>query len=126
MGVRAACGEEEGHGYVDDVGEGVADCGHFPVEDADDAGLGLVEDEVVDFVVAVDGLASVFGLRFGVGEEGEHLFPMGQLSDWLFGLNIYSFGLRFSDCCECFDLTTVEASGFAEFLQSDIFWVNTM
>lgn len=54
-------------GRLTEVAEGMADCRELPVKDPDDVRLGLVEDEVVDLVVAVDHCRPVFGL--GHGEE---------------------------------------------------------
>lgn len=62
-------------GRLTEVAEGMADCRELPVKDPDDVRLGLVEDEVVDLVVAVDHRRPVFGL--GHGEE-THLLSSEQ------------------------------------------------
>lgn len=67
------CGVAEGR--LTEVAEGMADCRELPVKDPDDVRLGLVEDEVVDLVVAVDHRRPVFGL--GHGEE-THLLSSEQ------------------------------------------------
>ena len=109
-----ARGPAVGSCEVDEVGEGVADGGHFPVEDADDAGFGLVEDEVVDFVVAVDQGGAVAGLAGFVAEEGDHVIEVGDRPDGLFGLDIDGGGLVRGQGGEGFDLAVVEVGRFSE------------
>lgn len=98
---------------VVDVGQRVADRAHFPVQDADDARFGLVEDEVVDLVVAVDEGALVGGLGGGVAEEGYHVVLVGDLAYGLAGFFVLCRGLCLRDGVEGCDLAVVEAAGLA-------------
>ena len=100
----------------------MADGGEFPVEDADDAGLGFVEDEVVDFVVAVHQRGAIEGLLGLVGKKGHHIPEVRDVADRLVGVEVDGFGLRGGDRAEGFDLSVVEAGGFAEVLEGDGGW----
>lgn len=97
----------------------MADRAHFPVEDADDAGLGGVEDDVVDLVVAVHEGRAVFGLGLGVFEEGHHLVVVRDFPDGFVGVFVAGLGLAFADGGECFELAVVEAALSAEVGEAD-------
>ena len=67
----------------------MSDRGHFPVQDADDSGLCFVENDVVDFVVAVDEGGAVSWLGRAVAEEGDHVVLVRDLADRLAGLFVF-------------------------------------
>lgn len=46
---------------------------HLPVQDADDSRLRLVENQIVDLIVAMDEGAAVTRLRGLVGKEAHHV-----------------------------------------------------
>nr|POF25990.1 putative methylmalonate-semialdehyde dehydrogenase [acylating], mitochondrial [Quercus suber] len=125
-GVRAAGGAGArgvgggvGHEQVGDVGPRVADGGHLPVEDADDARLGAVEDDVVDLVVAVHEGAAVARLRRRLPEEGHHVVVVRDVADGLARVDVLGRGLRFRQRRERLQLPVVEAVGASEVLQPD-------
>lgn len=97
----------------------MADSGHFPVKDADDAVLSLVEDHVIDFVVAVDEGGAVSGLGGLVGEEAHHLVEVRNVADGDLGVDVDGLGLGFGDDGESAYLTVVETSGSPETLHAD-------
>jgi len=113
-GVADGPGSEE----VGEVREGVADGGHFPVEDTDYAGLGGVEDEVVDFVVAVDEYRAAFA-GLVAGEEGEELVEVRGVADGEGGVGVAGCGLGGGEAGEGGELAGVEARGLAEGLEAD-------
>lgn len=49
-------------GRLTEVAKGMTDCRELPVEDPDDMRLGLVEDEIVDFIVTMDHRRPIFRL----------------------------------------------------------------
>ena len=104
-----AGGGQVGREEVVDVGQRVADGGHFPVEDADDARLSFVEDDVVDFVVAVDEGGAVLGLGGRVFEEGDHVVLVRDFADGFAGFLVFGRGLGLADGVEGGDLPVVEA-----------------
>ena len=87
-------------------------CAHFPVQDPNYAGLGLVEDYIVDFVVAVNKGCAIFGLRARVREEGYHVVLVRDLSYGFSGFLVLGRGLGLRDGVEGGDLAGVEARGF--------------
>ena len=50
---RVAVGQLPGHHLIGEIGQGVAQGGQFPVQNADDARLGGVEHEIVQAKIAV-------------------------------------------------------------------------
>lgn len=88
------CGVPEGR--LTEVAERMADCRELPVEDPNDVRLCLVEDKIVDLVVAVDHRRPVFGLGCGKkthlpslaqpyihrGRGENHFVELGNLPDW--------------------------------------------
>lgn len=99
---------------VREVGEGMADRGHLPVQDADDAVLSLVEDHVVDLVVAVDKSGAVAGLGGFVGKKADHVAEMRNVADGNPSVDVDSLGLGLRDNRESAYLTVVEPSGSSE------------
>jgi len=83
-----------------------------------------MENQVVNLVVAVDGVAPVFWLEFLVPEKGQHLLDMRDLSDGHFSININCSGLCFGDRREGSDLTVVETGRLAIVLKSYIPWID--
>jgi hypothetical protein len=71
--------------------------------------LCLVEDDVVDLVVAMHKRAPVLGLRLGVAEEGHHLVKVRDLADRLARVLILGLHLRVLDGVERLELSVVEA-----------------
>lgn len=104
---------------VRQVRERVADGGHFPVENSDDARLGLVEDDVVNLVVAVDEAAAVARLAGRVAEEGDHVVVVRDLADGHPAIDILGLRLRFGNGGEGCKLPVEEACGFAEIGHGD-------
>ena len=111
---------------VRQVGQRVADGAHLPVEDSDDAGLGLVEDDVVDLVVAVHKRRPVLGLRAGVLEEADHLVVVRDHSDGFVGVFVTGLRLAFRDGGEGLELAVVEAALSAELFEADAFGVDAV
>lgn len=99
---------------------------HFPIEDSNHAGLRLVEDHVVDFVVAVNEGAPVQWLRALLREEVHHVVEVREFSDGFFGVGVDDGRLCFGDCLEGRDLAVEEACRFAEGFESDAFAVDAV
>ena len=99
---------------IDEIAERVADGGHLPVENADDARLGFVEDHVVDFVVAVDQCGAVFRLSRFVLEELQHLVDVRDGADGDVGFDVGGLGLVRGEGREGLDLAVVEVGVAAE------------
>ena len=106
-------GGEVGGEEVGQVGERVADCAHFPVEDAYHPRLRFVEDHVVDFVVAVDEGRAIGGLGGRVREERDHFVLVRDFAHGDVGFDVLCGGLGQRDGVEGGDLAVVEAGGFA-------------
>ena len=106
-------GGQVGGEQVGQVREGVADCAHFPVEDAYHPRLRLVENDIVDLVVAVDEGRAVGGLRRRVAEERDHLVLVRDLAHGDVRFDVLGGGLGERDGVEGGDLAVVEAGGFA-------------
>lgn len=106
---------------VAEIRKRVSDRGHLPVQNANDSRLGLVEDHVIDFVVAMHQGALIAGLRWLVGEEAHHVYEVRQFADWLFGIHVFGLGLRAGNCGERLDLPVVESGRFAKGFQADFF-----
>jgi hypothetical protein len=104
---------------VTEVGEGVSYGRHLPVQHANHPRLRLVEDHVVDFVVAVHEGAAVERLRALLREEGDHVVEVGKFADGLFGVDVDDGRLRFGDCREGFNLAVEEACRLAEGFEAD-------
>lgn len=92
---------------------------HLPVQNTNDSRLGLVEDKIVDFVVAVHECASIARLSGLVREEAHHVSEMRQLPDWLLGVYIGRLRLCIGDGGKGTDLTVIETRWFAEPFQPD-------
>lgn len=105
---RGGCGDGPGLDEIGEVGEGMSDCGHFPVEDADYAGFGGMEDEIVDFEVAVEEDAAIFGLGGGLGEVGEEILKVRELADGDPRVDVLCGSLGLREGGEGFDLSGVE------------------
>lgn len=116
----AGGGGDVGGQQVGQVGQRVADSGHLPVEDADDARLRLVEDDVVDLVVAVHEGAAVARLRASVREEGHHVVVVRNLADRLVAVDVARLGLRFRDRGEGRELPVEEAGRLAKVGHVDV------
>lgn len=84
------------------------------------AGLRLVEDHVIDFVVAVDQRSHVLGLLLLVLEEANQLVKVRQLADLLLGLDIRDLGLHLADGLPGLGLARVEAVVLAKLLKPDL------
>ena len=104
----------------------MTDGGHFPVENAYYVGLGGVEDEIVDLVVAVHEGPAVFGLGGGVAKEGDHVVVVRDLTYWHLGVYIDCLGLCFRDGGEGLELPVVEVVGPSEILQPYVFGHDAM
>ena len=87
---------------------------HFPVQNTNNTRLRLVENHIVDLVVAVDKGSSVFGLQLRVREELDHLIIVRDLAHGDVGLLIASCRLRVLDSGEGLELAVVEAGRLAE------------
>lgn len=74
-------GCDKGTQQIVEIGQRVSDGAHFPVQDANDTRLGLVKDDIVNFVIAVDKGGAVLWLGSGVLEEGDHVVLVGKLAD---------------------------------------------
>ena len=98
----------------------MSDGAHFPVQDANDTRLGLVEDDIVDFVVAVDKSGAVLGLGTAVLKEGDHVVLMGNLANSFACFFVFGRGLRLRDCVEGGELSVVEARGLAIGGEADV------
>lgn len=72
-----------------------------------------MEDDVVDFVVAVDESRAVLWLSAVIAEEGDHVVLVRDLTDGFAGFFIFGGSLGLRDCVEGCDLAGVEARGFA-------------
>lgn len=72
-----------------------------------------MEDDVVDFVVAVDEGRAVLWLGAVVAEEGDHVVLMGDFADGFAGFFVFGGSLGLRDCVEGCDLAGVEAGGFS-------------
>lgn len=68
-----------------------------------------MEDQIVDFVVAVDEGRSVLGLLLLFLEELGHLTEVRDVADGFLGIDILGFCLVGGDCGEGLDLAVVEA-----------------
>ena len=88
----------------------MSDGAHLPVEDANDSGLGLVEDDIVDLVVSMHERRAILRLRLRVLEEPYHLVVVWDLADWLAGVLIFGLRLAFGDGRKGLKLAVVEAS----------------
>src|SRR5262249_40177035 len=102
------------------VTERVANCCHFPVQNADHPRLGFVEDQVVDLVVAVHECATVFGLGFWIAEKGDHLVKVWDVADWYARVFVFCLGLCRFKSGKGLQLTVVEARGFAELAEANV------
>lgn len=107
-------------GKVAEIRKRVAYGGHFPVQNANDPRLGLVEDHVVDFVVAMYQGAPVARLGWLVREEAHHIFKVRELAYRLPGISVLSLRLRLGDRAESGNLSVVEPTGFPELLQPNV------
>lgn len=99
---------------------------HLPIQDSNDAGLGLVEHEVVDLVVAVDERRAVLGLFLLLAEELGHFVEVGDVTDRFVGVDVFGFGLVGGDGGEGLDLPVVEAVVPAEAGQADFLVVDAV
>jgi len=104
----------------------VADGAHLPVEDADNAGLGLVEDDIVDFVVAVHERRPILGLRARILEEADHLVVVRDHPDGFVGVLVAGLRLALRNGGEGLELSVVESAMSAEFLETDAFGVDAV
>lgn len=111
---------------IAEVREGVSYSRHFPIQDSDHARLRLVEDHVVDFVVAVHEGAPVQWLRALLREEVHHVVEVREFPDGFFGVGVDDGRLCFRDCPEGRDLAVEEACRFAEGFESDAFAVDAV
>ena len=72
-----------------------------------------MEDDVVDFVVAVDERRAIGGLGSRVREESDHLVLVRDFAHGDVGFDVLGGGLGERDGVEGGDLAVVEAGGFA-------------
>lgn len=98
----------EGHEQVREVRQRVADGAHLPVQEPDDAGLGPVEDHVVELVVAVHEGRAVARLQGLVGEEAQHGLEVRDLAHGLPRVDVDDAGLRRADLPPRRELAVVE------------------
>ena len=109
----------------------MSDCAHLPtnirqhshrneepqvlhlLENANHARFRLVEDDVVNLVVAVNETTSVFWLRLGVTEECDHVVLVWNLAYGYASLFVNGSALCLRDGVEGFDLAGVEAGCFS-------------
>lgn len=110
---------DEGRQDIVQVGERVANGAHFPVENANDARLRLVEDDIVNLVVAVDERGAVLGLCLCVAEKGHHVVLVRDLAYGFASLLVLGRGLRLRYRVEGGDLAIVEARRLA--VRSEIY-----
>lgn len=93
LGRRICPLEDVRTGDVAKVRQRVPDRRHFPVEDANDSRLRVVEDQIVDLVVAVDQGAPIPRLRRLLREEAHHVFEVWQFADGLLAVCVEDLGL---------------------------------
>ena len=99
----------------------MANCAHLPVENANDPGFRLVEDYVVNFVVAVHERRPVLRLRLWLLEEADHLVVVWNLSDWLASVFVLCLRLTLRYGRKSLDLSVIEAT-----LTTKLFQANTL
>jgi hypothetical protein len=92
----------------------MADGGHFPIQNTNDPGLGLVEDKIVDFKISMNKSASVTWLCGFVREESDVVFEVRQLAHRLFRIHIHRLGLQVRDPTQGGDLTVIEPGVFSK------------
>src|SRR4051794_20797591 len=91
----------------------MTDGAHLPIKNANNPGLCLVEDNVIDFVITVHQGAPILGLGLGVGKESYHVVLVWDLTDRLLGFLVDGGCLGLRDGVEGCDLAVVEAGGLA-------------
>lgn len=84
------------------------------LENTDDSRFGLVEDDIVDLVVAMNESSSVLRLCLLLRKERHHFVKVWDLSHCFLGFNVDSLGLVFGQRLEKAKLPVVEARWFAE------------
>jgi hypothetical protein len=67
-----------------------------------------VKDEIVNLEIAVNEAAPVMRLGPSFGKEFAHVIKVGDIPDWLAGLNIDRLCLSLGDGSKGLDLATVE------------------
>jgi len=97
----------------------VSNGAHFPVEDANDPRLSLVEDDVIDLVISVYERRAVLRLRLRVLEECDHLVVVWDLSNRLTSILVFGLRLALGDGREGLELTVVKAALTAVILKTD-------
>lgn len=81
----------------------------YSLKDADYSWLGLVIDQVVNLVVAMDQCSPVLRLRIRISKKGYCIIVMRDLSHRTFRFNVNDLGLRRRNGTKGLDLTVVEA-----------------
>jgi hypothetical protein len=79
-----------------------------------------MEDKVVNLIIAVNWVASVFRLHLRILEELDHFVEMRDRSYRNMGVLIWHLSLSFADCRECRYLSVIEARWLTKVLQPDI------
>lgn len=104
----------ERHEKIPEVRQRVADRAHLPVQDPEDAGIRLVEDHVVDLIVAVDQCRAMPWLEILVREEMQYLIEVRDLAYGLLGLDVDGLRLGGAYLLPRRQLAVVEPVAFAE------------
>lgn len=82
---------------VAEIRKRMTHCRHLPVQDANDSGLSLVEDQIVNLVVTMNQGASVPRLRRLVREEVYNVLEMRQFTDRNLGVHVHCLCLCMGD-----------------------------
>lgn len=85
-----------------------------------------MKDQVINLVVAMNRISSVFGLESLVSEVCQHLIAVWYLANGLLCIYILNFSLCFTDDGERLDLTIIETAGSSEILQPNILGVDSV
>ena len=80
-----------------------------------------MKHQVINLVIPMNRISSILGLVFLVAKEGQHVFDMGYLANWLLCIHILGLGLCFADYSEGLDLAIVEPRRFAVTFQANVF-----
>ena len=97
----------------------MSDGSHLPVQDSNHPRFRLVEDKIVDLIIAMYESAAVSWLRGLFGEERHHLVEVRDLAHGNLCLDVHGPRLCEGNCAEGFQLTVVESGGSAEIGEVD-------
>ena len=92
---------------------------HLPIQNPDHAGLGGMEDEIVDFIVSMDDGGAILGLRFRSFEEGENRREVRNRTNGSAGVDVLDSRLSIGDLREGSKLAIVKILGLAKGGQID-------